>query len=60
MQFKHDFNYPALDNSIPLQRLMLYQIDKAQFRQTLPIKRDDVVKNHGEYGLNQSGHIHEG
>lgn len=34
MQFRDYFNHPALDNSSPLQRHVLYQIDTAQFRQT--------------------------
>jgi RimJ/RimL family protein N-acetyltransferase len=34
MQFKDYFDHPALDNSSPLQRHVLYQIDTAQFRQT--------------------------
>ena len=32
VQFKDHFNHPALDNSSPLQRHVLYQIDTAQFR----------------------------
>jgi len=31
MQFKDYFNHPALDDSSPLQRHVLYQITAAQF-----------------------------
>ena len=46
MQHQGYFNHPKLNSNSPLLRHTLYCIKQADF-----------LKNHGEYGLNQSIHI---